>query len=282
MRRIFVVMGALLLLVALAGAQSVIKYSQIVKDGEGIVIGNAVEFSHPTDSIVKAANVDSVIGFVAMIEVSGSDTYALVVNSGVIDVPIQSPTSAQPPHTPLTLSSTAGELKVASTGDKILAYSMDSIATTDTSVRVIINPAGLLPVVNDEGAVLHSAAYTSVNTIGSSWTELFSDISFSAFATSNKVQVIFNGEFDDKEGAAGGAVINVRITDGSGTGLSQEKQVYLIDRNFYQKTTVTLIYSQPITPGTSYTFNVEAQEPIVGLTNGRTTKGYLIVMEIPR
>ena len=283
MRRIFVVIGALLLLAALAGAQSVIKYSQIVKDNQGIQIGHAVEFAHPTDSIQKATSADSVIGFVGMIEVSGSDTFALVVNSGVIDVPIETPSSSQPPHTPLTLSSTtAGVLKVASAGEKILAYTMDSVTTSSTSVRVIINPAGLQPITNDEGAVIHSQTYTATDTIGSSWTELFSDLSFTALSTTNKVQIIFNGEFDDKQTTSGGAVISVRITDGESTPKGQEKQVYLVDRDFYQKTTVSLIYSESITPGSSCKYNVEAQEPITGLTSGRTTKGYLIVVEIPR
>ena len=277
MRRIFVVMGALLLLVALAGAQAtVIKYAVKLSSTNTPAIGDVVKLNS-SDELEKCDDADDAIGFVAMIEDDGTDKWGVVVNAGVIKAHI---TEAVNAGDSLTVDGTSpGDLKKASAGDKVVAIALcDLSAAGDTNVLI----TGMGAITSGvSGAKIWQAAtasYPSMVDISGTSGSRQDLVSISITDCGVEYMSInFTGTADDRTGS-GGAVINIAINDGTSdlaTGV-----VYLVDLVFYQSQSVALSATKDVSPTDDPTFTVQVWESN-GLTNGRI-KGVLTVIGTPR
>ena len=275
MRRIFVVMGALLLLAALAGAQSVIKYAVKLDGTNTPSIGDIVELDSEGE-LVPCDDASDAIGFVAMIEEDASgDKWGVVVNAGVIKAHI---TEAVDAGDSLTVNGTsAGDLKKASAGDRVVAVALADLgAAGDTNVLI----TGMGAITSGvSGAKIWQTAVTSMTNItgtAGSRQDLMS-VSIPANCGVEYMSINFTGTADDKRGS-GGAVVNIAINDGTSdlaTGV-----VYLVDLVFYQSQSVALSATKDVSPTDDPTFTVQVWESN-GLTNGRI-KGVLTVIGTPR
>ena len=274
MRRIFVVMGALLLLVALAGAQAtVIKYAVKLDDTNTPSIGDVVELD-TDDELTLCGDADSAIGFVAMIEDDGTDKWGVVVNAGVIKATVHSTVSA---GDSLTVDdSNPGDLKAAGVGDRVVAVALEDI-TSGNSGNVLITGVGPI-----KGANQARIWQTAINTMTNITATSFSGTPVLSLTLNNcgvdSVKIQFTGTVDDRRGS-GGAVVKVAISDGSGGIVGDSTVVYLVDLAFYQSASVVVTAVDDVDPDSSPTYNVMAW-CTNGLTNGRI-KGILTVVGTP-
>jgi len=278
MRRIFVVIGALLLLVALAGAQAtVIKYAVELSSTNTPAIGDVVKLNS-SDELEKCDDANDAIGFVAMIEDDGTNKWGVVVNAGVIKARIKASVSA---GDSLTVSSTdAGALKDAGVGDRVVAVALEDVSGSgsDTLGNVLIT--GIGPI---KGANQARIWQTAINTMTNITATSFSGGSPVLSLTLNNcgvdsVKIQFTGTVDDRRDN-GGAVVKVAISDGSGTMIGDSTVVYLVDLAFYQSASVVVTAVQDVSPTDSPSYNVMAW-CTNGLTNGRI-KGILTVVGTP-
>jgi len=277
MRRIFVVMGALLLLVALAGAQgNVIKYS-LQCDGE-IPIGRVVKLGTTAGHCVvaNADDDDDVIGFVAMLETDGTNTFALIVNSGMITARCTTGVSISKGDD-ITVDNN-GYVKPAEAGDRVIGVATED-ATGASDVDVMIN---LEPMPGENGAKIWQAAVSSggspVTLTATANTDL-ATITLPANAGCENVAIYFTGTVDDRVGN-GGAVVKLNLTDSDGSN-QDTCIVYLIDRNFYQSQSVALSKAYDVAPNnTAKTYYLEGWT-LYGLNNGRIW-GILTMIGTPR
>ena len=276
MRRIFVVMGALLLLVALAGAQSVIKYAVPIdqSDYSGAAIGEVVELNSEDSLVACDADTDA-IGFIGMIESDGTNEWAVIVNAGVISATVHDDVSA---GDSLTVDgSNPGDLKAAGVGDRVVAVALENISA-GSSGNVLITGVG--PIASATGAKIWQAATASYpNMVDISGTSTSRQNLVSISITDCGVEYMsinFTGTADDRTGS-GGAVINIAINDGSdlATGV-----VYLVDLVFYQSQSIALSATDDVSPTDDPTYTVQVWESN-GLTNGRIN-GILTVIGTPR
>ena len=274
MRRIFVVMGALLLLVALAGAQAtVIKYAVKLDGTNTPSIGDVVELD-TDDELTLCGDADSAIGFVAMIEDDGTDKWGVVVNAGVIKAHITEAVSA---GDSLTVDGTsAGDLKKASAGDRVVAVALADL-TAAGDANVLITGMGAITS-GVSGAKIWQSAVTTMTditgTVGSR--QNLTSVSITDCGVEN-MSINFTGTADDRTGS-GGAVVNIAINDGTSdlaTGV-----VYLVDLVFYQSQSIALSATDDVSPTDDPTYTVQVWESN-GLTNGRI-KGVLTVIGTPR
>jgi len=277
MRRIFVVMGALLLLVALAGAQgNVIKYS-LQCDGE-IPIGRVVKLGTTAGHCVvaNADDDDDVIGFVAMLETDGTNTFALIVNSGMITARCTTGVSISKGDD-ITVDNN-GYVKPAETGDRVIGVATED-ATGASDVDVMIN---LEPMPGENGAKIWQAAIGSegspVSLTATANTDL-ATITLPANAGCENVAIYFTGTVDDRTGS-GGAVVKLNLTETDNTD-EITSIIYLIDRNFYQSQSVALSKTDDVAPNNSaITYYLEGWT-LYGLNNGRIW-GILTMIGTPR
>ena len=276
MRRIFVVMGALLLLVALAGAQSVIKYAvPIDPDYSSPAIGDVVEINS-VDSL-EACDADTdAIGFIGMIE-GDTHKWAVIVNAGVISATVHDGVSA---GDSLTVDgSNPGDLKAAEVGDRVVAVALESISA-GSSGNVLITGVGPIRGANQARiwqTAIDTMANISETSLGASAEIFDSDLTLNNCGV-DSVKIQFTGTVDDRRGS-GGAVIKVAISDGSGTIKGDSTVVYLVDLAFYQSASVVVTAVDDVDPDDSPTYNVMAW-CTNGLTNGRI-KGILTVVGTP-
>jgi len=274
MRRIFVVMGALLLLAALAGAQSVIKYAVPIdlSDYSSPAIGDVVEMNSEDSLVACDAGTDA-LGFIAMIEGDGTHKWAVIVNAGVISAIVHGGVSA---GDSLTVDGTnPGDLKAAGVGDRVVAVALEDISD-GSSGNVLVTGVG--PIASATGAKIWQAAVTSMTDITgtSASRQNLASISITDCGV-EYMSINFTGTVDDKRGS-GGAVINIAINDGTSdlaTGV-----VYLVDLVFYQSQSVALSATDDVSPTDDPTYTVQVWQSN-GLTNGRI-KGVLTVIGTPR
>jgi len=280
MRRIFVVMGALLLLVALAGAQAtVIKYAVELSSTNTPAIGDVVKLNS-SDELEKCDDANDAIGFVAMIEDDGTNKWGVVVNAGVIKARIKASVSA---GDSLTVSSTdAGALKDAGVGDRVVAVALEDVSGSgsDTLGNVLITGIGPIKGAN-QARIWQTAIDTMANitqtSLGPSAEIFGSDLTLINCGV-DSVKIQFTGTVDDRRGS-GGAVIKVAISDGSGNIIGDSTVVYLVDLAFYQSASVVVTAVKDVNPTDSPTYNVMAW-CTNGLTNGRI-RGILTVVGTP-
>ena len=275
MRRIFVVMGALLLLVALAGAQAtVIKYAVPIdlSDYSSPAIGDVVEMNSEDSLVACDAGTDA-LGFIAMIESDGTHKWAVIVNAGVISAIVHGGVSA---GDSLTVDGTnPGDLKAAEVGDRVVAVALEDISD-GSSGNVLVTGVG--PIASATGAKIWQAAVTSMTDITgtSASRQNLASISITDCGA-EYMSINFTGTADDRTGS-GGAVVNVAINNGSSdlaTGT-----VYLVDLVFYQSQSIALSATEDVSPTDDPTYTVQVWESN-GLTNGRI-KGVLTVIGTPR
>ena len=278
MRRIFVVMGALLLLVALAGAQSVIKYAVPIdqSDYSGAAIGEVVELNSEDSLVACDADTDA-IGFIGMIESDGTNEWAVIVNAGVISATVHDDVSA---GDSLTVDgSNPGDLKAAGVGDRVVAVALENISA-GSSGNVLITGVGPIRGANQARiwqTAIDTMANISETSLGASAEIFDSDLTLNNCGV-DSVKIQFTGTVDDRRGS-GGAVIKVAISDGSGTIKGDSTVVYLVDLAFYQSASVVVTAVADVNPTDSPTYNVMAW-CTNGLTNGRI-RGILTVVGTP-
>jgi len=279
MRRIFVGMGALLLLAALAGAQAtVIKYAVKLSSTNTPAIGDVVKLNS-SDELEKCDDADDAIGFVAMIEDDGTDKWGVVVNAGVIKARIKDDVDA---GDSLTVSSTAaGALEDAGVGDRVVAVALEDVSGSggDTLGNVLITGVGPIKGANQARIWQAPLDLTNITVTGrgDSAELLSTDLTLNNCGV-DSVKIQFTGTVDDRRGS-GGAVVKVAISDGSGTMIGDSTVVYLVDLAFYQSASVVITAVQDVDPDSSPTYNVMAW-CTNGLTNGRI-KGILTVVGTP-
>jgi len=277
MRRIFVVMGALLLLVALAGAQAtVIKYAVKLSSTNTPAIGDVVKLNS-SGELEKCNDANDAIGFVAMIEDDGTDKWGVVVNAGVIKAHI---TGAVDAGDSLTVDGTSpGDLKEASVGDRVVAVALATL-TTAGDTNVLITGMGAITS-GVSGAKIWQAPLDLTNITvtgrGDSAELLSTNLTLNNCGV-DSVKIQFTGTVDDRRGS-GGAVVKVAISDGSGNIIGDSTVVYLVDLAFYQSASVVVTAVQDVSPTDSPSYNVMAW-CTNGLTNGRI-KGILTVVGTP-
>jgi len=269
-------MGALLLLVALAGAQAtVIKYAVKLDDTNTPSIGDVVELD-TDDELTLCGDADSAIGFVAMIEEDASgDKWGVVVNAGVIKAHI---TEAVDAGDSLTVDgSSAGDLKKASAGDRVIAVALADL-TAAGDANVLITGMGAITSGVSGAKIWQSAVTTMTDITGT----VGSRQNLTSVPITNcgveYMSINFTGTADDRGGTGGGAVVNIAINDGTSdlaTGV-----VYLVDLVFYQSQSIALSATDDVSPTDDPTYTVQVWESN-GLTNGRI-KGVLTVIGTPR
>ena len=278
MRRIFVVMGALLLLVALAGAQSVIKYAVPIdqSDYSGAAIGEVVELNSE-DSLVACDAGSDALGFIAMIEDDGTHKWAVIVNAGVISATVHGGVSA---GDSLTVDgSNPGDLKAAGVGDRVVAVALEDISTGGSG-NVLVTGVG--PIASATGAKIWQAtttSYPNMQSISGTSTTRQDLITLSITDCGVEYMSInFTGTADDRDGSSGGAVVNVAIH--KGTSDLATGTVYLVDLVFHQSQSIALSATDDVSPTDDPTYKVQVWESN-GLTNGRIN-GILTVIGTPR
>ncbi|GEM_PF-1861502 len=286
MKKLTLVVALLALVMGAALAQEVIKYELTGDDGAGnpakIAIGTAVKLytTDNTCTIAGAADGDDVIGFVAMAEGGATDTFHLVVNAGrLTSIGV---TEAVTIGDELSIS-TAGSLKVAGAGDRVIAIAMQD-AAAQAACEIMIQ---LEPIASGSGAKLWQVAVAGApvditGTAAAKQQLLEIDMTGTDCDVEN-MKIQFTGTVDDKASAEGGAVVNVEISeDGDpGTGILASQSVYLVDRNFHQRQAMVLTINQDVVPTNEPIYHVNVWET-EGLTNGQVAEGILTVVGMPR
>ncbi len=280
MRRTTLALALLLAFAIAALAQpNVIKYE--LSAASPLTIGSAVKLGATDNTCALAADGEGnlVIGFVGMVERSGGNNYHLVVNSGRITSFV---TEAVNLGDELT-ASTAGSLKVAGAGDRVVAIAtQDAAANGDCEIMIMMEPmegAGGAQIWQAAVAgtpVSITAAATGVQSVAQiDMTGTDCDV--------EEMKIQFTGTVDDKDGAHGGAVVNIDITATGtpGGGQLATQSVYLVDRNFYEREVVALTITQDVSPTDNPIYDVYIWET-EGLTNGRVVEGILTVVGTPR
>ena len=276
MRKYGIIVAVLLLLVAAAMAQNVIKYS--LTSSSALAIGRAVKLGATDNTCVLAgaADGDSVIGFVGMTETAAGPTYYnLIVNAGRITAAISGASGAVSIGSDLTAAA-AGSLKVAGVGDRVIAKATQAVATPPGACEIMIQ---LEPITTDSGARLWQAAQSAMTSItgSASGDQSLVQIAIATACDVEDMQLLFTGTADDKDGN-GGAVVNVSINDGT-SDLSTQT-LYLVDRHFYQSQAVAVSARKDVSPTDTPTFDVYVWESD-GMTDGRI-KGVFTIVGTPR
>jgi len=258
MRKVMFVAVAILLLAGFAMAQNVIKYE--MQGLDGIAIGTAVQTSI-AGVISPAVTADAVIGFVAAVEaLVGPNDYYLIVNAGRLGAIADGVGSAAwNAGVGLTLDpANAGLVQEAVAGDRVIAYATAAHAALATSADIIIQ---LGPITGANGSKIWQAATAAANL-----TAVATDLVVNTGANCN-VQTIaayYSATVDDRDGSGtgdpnGGAVITATMGQAGGNGITPAAPtatVYLVDRDFYQQTTVSLNAVVDVDPTDNVTVTV--------------------------
>jgi len=280
------------LLAGLAGGQ-VIKYSLKAEDDYLPSIGDPIQFKTPAtfDTVELATSGTNTIGFVAMLEVVGADTLALVVNAGAITATVKrDATSDIPAYTALTVNA-SGELVIAGEGDRIVAYSLDTLelaAGEDTiSIKIMIQ---LEPIPDENGARKWQILDAGPIEYGDNTPpdSIYSPpLSSSGGVDVAKLDFYFTCTIDDKgsSGSVTGSVANFAWDIGGDIAASSSPgaTVYLLDRHFYQSQTVAMQATDMDPAATeNFTVNVNVTEGLGIDGTGRITGALLTVVGTPR
>lgn len=282
MKGTLVLVAVFALLVGIVGAQNVIKYE--LSSSSALNIGDAVKLGATDNSCQVSGDGEGaeVIGFVAMTETDGVNYYNLIVNSGRITAAIHHGSGAVSIGDSLTAAA-GGSLKVASAGDRVIAIATQAVASPPGACEVVV---WLGPMPGADGAKIWQAVVSGTPvdiTASATGVQSIANISITDCDVEDML-IQFTGTADDKGSAAGGAVVNVDITQG-GTpapgGQLATQAVYLVDRHFYQQQSLALTARLDVSLTDDPTFDVYVWESD-GLTNGRITQGILTIVGTPR
>ncbi len=272
MKKILIVIAMVTFVVSLGFAQNVIKYDLTSTSGD-LDVGLCVKLTATDNECEPANSADNVIGFVAMRETSGGNTYNLIVNSGRLTSAVSEGVSSGDELT----ASTAGSLKVASGTDRVVAMATeDAAAHGPCEIMILLEP---IPGKNGSQIWQTSAALTGITGTDAARQELLSiDITDIGL---EYAKIHFTGTADDKAAAQGGAVIHIDIYEDNdpNDGQLAEQTLYLVDRNFYQSDAVSITATQDVTGTNDPHYNVRVWESD-GMTNGQI-KGVLTVIATP-